>query len=80
MLGVQADLEAIRKALLQRRGAIVNVTADESALMTAESGIKSFLESLPESAAGDADWSHRLPLVDEAITVPTQASPIPGIS
>lgn len=69
---LQADLERIRQLLLQRRGAIVNVTADESGLAAAESGIQSFLQSLPESGAADADWSGRLPMVNEAITVPTQ--------
>ena len=32
---MQADLEAIRSALLQRRGAIVNLTGDESTLAAA---------------------------------------------
>ena len=54
----------------------MNVTADEAALMSAEGDIKRFLESLPETGAGEADWTQRLPLVNEAITVPTQVGPL----
>ena len=58
--------------LLQRRGAIVNVTADESALQSVQPNIQAFLDSLPASAASDADWQQRLTALNEAITVPTQ--------
>ena len=54
----------------------MNVTADEAALMSAEGDIKRFLESLPQTGAADADWTQRLPLVNEAITVPTQVGPL----
>ena len=57
---------------MQRRGAIVNVTADEAALMSAEGDIRRFVESLPETGPADAGWTQRLPLINEAITVPTQ--------
>lgn len=69
---MQADLEAIRKVLLQRQGTVVNVTADEKALTAAEGSIHSFLDSLSGGSAQNADWSNSLPLLNEAITVPTQ--------
>lgn len=71
---VQADLENIRKLLMQRQGAVVNVTADDKGLSIAEPNIRGFLESLPETSASNADWSNNLPLLNEAITVPTQVS------
>lgn len=72
LAAVQADLEKIRGLLLQQKGAIVNVTADEKGLSIAEGHIRDFLQSLPESSAANADWSNSLPLLNEAITVPTQ--------
>ena len=70
---VQADLEAIRGALLQRRGAFVNLTGDERTLQAAQPLVTGFLEAMPEAAAGPAaDWGNALPRINEAITVPTQ--------
>ena len=71
-ISLQADLEAIRKLLLQREGAVINVTADERGLTAAEGDIQGFLESLPTTSGQNADWSNSLPLLNEAITVPTQ--------
>lgn len=68
----QADLEAIRKVLLQRRGALINVTGDEKTLMAADPHITAFLDSLPAEAGADADWSNTIPAINEALTVPTQ--------
>lgn len=77
MLGGQADLEAIRTALLQRQGALINVTADERTLAAADPHITAFLDSLPSgSGAPDlCDWEQRLPSLSEALTVPTQVLP-----
>ena len=40
---MQADLEAIRSALLQRRGALVNLTADASTLSAVTPQVSSFV-------------------------------------
>jgi hypothetical protein len=69
----QADVEAIRGALLQRRGALVNLTADGGALAAAGPQVASFLDALPGGGAADADWAAALPRRNEAICVPTQA-------
>ena len=69
----QADLEAIRGALLQRRGALVNMTADGRALGAARPQVAAFLDALPAEGAADADWAGALPRRNEAICVPTQA-------
>lgn len=68
----QADLEEIRKALLQRPGALVNLTADSRTLSAAESHVREFLSALPSAASPRASWSGRLPAMNEALVVPTQ--------
>ena len=70
----QADLEAIRSALLQRRGALINMTGDEGTLQAAQPHVAAFLDALPAQAAGPSDWTQRLPRLNEAITVPTQVT------
>lgn len=72
--GVQADLERIRGALLQRQGALVNLTGDEGALTTASRHFDSFWEALPVSAAPDAQWFGVIPAQNEALVVPTQVN------
>jgi len=71
--GVHADLEAIRKALLARPGAVVNMTADGRTLSAAGKHVDAFLAALPGAAAPRAVWAGRAPRVNEALTVPTQA-------
>ena len=70
-------MRARRTALLQRRGAIVNLTGDDAALSAAAPHISGFLSALPAEAAARADWSGCLPAVNEALTVPTQVPPRP---
>lgn len=66
-----------RTALLQKRGAIVNMTGDEKALTAAAPHISNFLSALPAEAAARADWSGGLPSINEALTVPTQVRAFP---
>ena len=69
----QADLEAIRSALLQSRGGLVNMTGDERTLQAVQPLIGSFLDALPaQSVTHEAAWAASLPRLNEAITVPTQ--------
>ena len=70
--GVKADLHRIRSLLLQRRGALVNMTADEGTLAGAQQHVEGFLSALPAEAATPASWSQMLPAMNEAIVVPTQ--------
>ena len=70
--GVKADLHRIRSLLLQRRGALVNMTADEGTLAGAQRHVEGFLSALPAKAATPASWSQMLPAMNEAIVVPTQ--------
>lgn len=71
---VQADLATIRTQLLQRRGAIVNMTGDDKTLAAAAPHVSNFLSSLPAEAGTRADWSGRLSAANEALTVPTQVN------
>jgi Zn-dependent M16 (insulinase) family peptidase len=73
--GVMADLDSIRKALLNSNGAIVNLTGDESTLARAQPHVEELLSSLPSGPSGLVmPWSSTLPAVNEAFTVPTQVS------
>ncbi|GIL59935.1 hypothetical protein Vafri_14588 [Volvox africanus] len=77
---VKSDLEAIRSALLQRNGAIVNMTADAATLSVVEGQVSNFLAALPAASAPTAkapqSWSNALllPRTNEAICVPTQVN------
>jgi hypothetical protein len=71
----QGDLESIRKHLLQRKGALVNLTGDDRALAAAAGHVDDLLTRLPEAAAAGpsgAAWAGVLPRVNEALVVPTQ--------
>jgi hypothetical protein len=72
--GVAADLQRIRAALLQRRGALVNMTGDERTLAAAQLYLPAFLEALPARGADDAAWFGLLPAQNEALLVPTQVN------
>ena len=69
---VQSDLMRIRDTLLQRKGAFVNLTADDRTLSAVRPHLNSFLGTLPATSAGPVQWSSTLTPLNEAITVPTQ--------
>lgn len=71
---IQQDLETIRSYLINRNGAVVNVTGDEDTLLTAKPYISQFLDALPNHVRDKADWSSMLPLANEALVVPTQVN------
>lgn len=74
---VAADLASVRAALLARRGALVNVTADARALDVAARPVAGLLDALPATAVGGApacDWAAGLPRTSQALTVPTQVN------
>lgn len=75
--GVQADLKRIRDTLLQRQGAMVNMTADEATLTSLRPHLDSFLSSLPQHSAAPVSWGQTLQPLNEAITVPTQVCSCP---
>ena len=78
---VQADLEAIRGALLGRQGAVLNLTGDEKTLARAHARGSDFLGALPAtSPVAAAAWatsggsSVLFPRGNELMTVPTQVN------
>ena len=70
--GVKADLHRIRDTLLQREGALVNLTADTHTLSSVQPHLNEFLSSLPAQSAQPISWGQMLQPCTEAITVPTQ--------
>ncbi|KAL3139941.1 hypothetical protein ABBQ38_004231 [Trebouxia sp. C0009 RCD-2024] len=72
--GVKADLHRIRDILLQRRGALVNLTADDHTLSSVRPHLDDFLSSLPAESAQPTSWGQMLQPCNEAITVPTQVN------
>ncbi|GLI61559.1 hypothetical protein VaNZ11_003968 [Volvox africanus] len=77
---VKSDLKAIRLALLQRNGVIINMTADAATLSTVDHRVSDFLAALPAASAPTANapqsWSNALllPRTNEALCVPTQVN------
>ncbi len=72
--GVKKDLETIRSAILQKKGAMVNLTGDEHALTAADKTLSSFWESIPGLTNTKAEWSNVLARQNEALVVPTQVN------
>ncbi|KAL6779083.1 PREP1 [Auxenochlorella protothecoides x Auxenochlorella symbiontica] len=72
--GVRRDLETIRSTLLQRDGALVNITGDESVLRATEGPLADFLSALPSLPGQRADWNQTLDPASEALVVPTQVN------
>jgi Zn-dependent M16 (insulinase) family peptidase len=71
---VRADMHRIKQLLLQRHGAYINMTGDETTLSHAAPHVDAFLQSLPETSAGPSSWSNTLAARNEAIVVPTQVN------
>ncbi|EFJ20990.1 hypothetical protein SELMODRAFT_152047 [Selaginella moellendorffii] len=71
---VQQNLERIRTSFLSRKGAIVNLTADEKNLTKADSFVSSLLEALPETEPVVCTWNGILQPCNEGIIVPTQVN------
>ncbi|CAI9769927.1 unnamed protein product [Fraxinus pennsylvanica] len=69
---ISSSLEEIR---IYQNGCLINLMADGKNLGNSEKHVRKFLDMLLNSfPVGSAAWSARLPLINEAILVPTQAS------
>lgn len=72
---VAAALEEIRHSFLSRKGALVNLTADERLLSASESHVSLLLQAFPSDvASGTETWSKCLARVNEGLIVPTQVN------
>ncbi|BBN08616.1 presequence protease [Marchantia polymorpha subsp. ruderalis] len=69
------SLEDIRSAVLGRKGVIVNLTADEKILTSAEPHVSNFLDAFPETS-GDrtCTWNPVLHRVNEGLVIPTKVN------
>ncbi|OAE21846.1 hypothetical protein AXG93_138s1170 [Marchantia polymorpha subsp. ruderalis] len=72
---VSQALEDIRSAVLGRKGVIVNLTADEKILTSAEPHVSNFLDAFPETS-GDrtCTWNPVLHRVNEGLVIPTKVN------
>ena len=72
--GVMRDLETIRNAVLQQKGAMVNLTGDEGALTAADKSLNDFWASIAPTSVDQVAWNLTLPRQNAALTVPTQVN------
>jgi Zn-dependent M16 (insulinase) family peptidase len=72
--GVKNDLETIRTAILQQKGAMVNLTGDEGALTAADKSLSDFWSSISPLSSAQQTWSTMLPRQNTALVVPTQVN------
>ena len=73
-VGVLAKLEAVRKALITRTGALVNVTLDEAGWNELQPQVKTFLEELPDTEIQPAKWRSPDYPKFEGLTIPAQVN------
>lgn len=71
---VSASLEAIRTSFLSRKGAIVNLTADEKILTASDQHVSHLLDALPGSRAEPLVWNKLVKPQNEGLSIPTQVS------
>lgn len=72
---VLADLEKLRESLIQRQGALLNLTADEALLQKALIAATPMIDALSEGSA-DSQWKipDQQQKVNEALLVPAQVN------
>ncbi len=72
--GVVADLEEMRRMLVNGRSMLINVTCDEQAWSSLESHLNEFLTGLPSAAVKKYAWSPQEFAGFEGMTIPTQVN------
>ncbi|HEY3311773.1 MAG TPA: insulinase family protein [Anaerolineales bacterium] len=71
---VLADLESLRRLLLNRDGMLVNVTAGSGAFAAFQPLLAGFLAALPQAVSKDAGWTIPAPQANEGLTIPAQVN------
>jgi hypothetical protein len=69
---VQAELEDIRKLLVNRRSALFNITVDDTMWQAIQPRLDAFRLALPEAPSQRQVWSPEYVRVNEALTAPSQ--------
>ncbi|ODT77471.1 MAG: peptidase M16 [Pelagibacterium sp. SCN 64-44] len=72
--GVEAELLAMREALFNRGGMVVNLTTEGGLMERARSEAAAFLRGLPDRAVAPADWSLVLTPKSEGLIIPAQVN------
>jgi len=74
--GVLADLEAVRAAIINRRGLMLNVTLDASNWAAVEPQVRAFLGRLPSAEVNPQTWDWRAAALPahEGLSVPAQVN------
>lgn len=71
---VLADLEAVRAALINRRGLVANLTLDADNQQTVLPMLTAFLSELPDAAYNPAHWPVRSVAGGEGLVIPAQVN------
>jgi presequence protease len=71
---VLADLEDMKRRLVNRKGMIVNVTLEEAGWKRSQSEVKEFLETLPARSEEKQTWTIGLMDHHEGMTIPSQVN------
>jgi Zn-dependent M16 (insulinase) family peptidase len=71
---VLADLEATRRALINRNAMIVNVTLDEANWQIFRPQLAAFLQDLPSIPAAQPAWNRQIANGNEGLTIPAQVN------
>ncbi|CAN7304396.1 insulinase family protein [Devosia sp. LjRoot3] len=72
--GVEATFRRIRDVLFNRKGMVVNLTADASLFTETRGVLASFVEGLPQSDAVTHDWGFAAEPKSEGLVIPAQVN------
>lgn len=72
--GVLADLEALRKWLINRSGMVVNVTVDRQSWQAFQPKLEGFLDVLPASPLKPQTWEREAGIPYEGLSIPAQVN------
>lgn len=72
--GVEATFRRIRDLLFNRKGMVVNLTADATLFADARGALAGFVESLPQREAQKHDWGFAAEPKSEGLVIPAQVN------
>jgi Zn-dependent M16 (insulinase) family peptidase len=72
--GVLADLQAMRKVIVNRTGLIVNVTVDRQSWKAIRPNLGKFMTALPAATRTSVTWQHGQGVPYEGLSIPAQVN------
>lgn len=72
--GVQAELEEVRRLLLNRAAWVVNVTVDDANWRRIQPRLEEFLAAMPAGKSQAQGWAPEWDRADEGLTMPTRVN------